>query len=378
MEAITPFKRENSKSSFTDDDELSRMSDLESEYRDNNIRRMSLTSSLPASPSASSYNKMSVDSDDARSVSSTSRRDNPAMDTSTLSPSTMSPAPTTASSTTTTIATTRAIRPIGSSWANLSSNNIRQQDELYMVDSNTMTKKATQTRSSYDLRERRDPERRSVNRRSSLLVSFGFIKFFLKLNAHSNKPKSKALLRVIDQADEDTHLGDLEMRREHETTVQLKTLDNEYAASVDKPQQGVPAASWTKVADLPLYQCSRLNPEIEMTSFQLENIASPSQQQQQTYKSIKRKASEDRFEPYPTSIGLKRRAVSPSVSLNGSPILTGYSSPPTNFASYYGGNGGPGGTSPNAAARAQQKAPSNSAFNLHDASGGLSRMSLSE
>ncbi|GAN06967.1 hypothetical protein MAM1_0143c06457 [Mucor ambiguus] len=375
METITPFKRENSKSSFTDDDELSRMSDLESEYRDNNIRRMSLTSSLPASPSASSYNKMSVDSDDARSVSSTSRRDNHTMETSTLSPSTTSATSAATPSTVTT--TTRAIRPIGSSWANLSSNNIRQQDELYMVDSNTMSKKAAHTKSSYDLRERRDPERRSVNRRSSLLVSFGLIKFFLKLNTHSNKPKSKALLRVIDQADEDTHLGDLEMRREHETTVQLKTLDDECAASAEKPQQGVPAASWTKVADLPLYQCSKLNPEIEMTSFQLENIASPSQQQQ-TYKSIKRKASEDRFEPYPTSIGLKRRAVSPSVSLNGSPILTGYSSPPTSFASYYGGNGGPGGTSPNAAARAQQKASSSSSFNLHDASGGLSRMSLSE
>lgn len=363
METITPFKRENSKSSFTDDDELSRMSDLESEYRDNNMRRMSLTSSLPASPSASSYNKMSVDSDDARSVSSTSRRDNHTMETTTLSPCVTLSSPATTPNTNTTA--TRVIRPIGSSWANLSSNNnIRQQDELYMVDNSTMSKRAAQTKSTYDLRERRDPERRSVNRRSSLL------------------PKSKALLRVIDQADEDTHLGDLEMRREHDTTVQLKTLDNEYAASTDKPhQQGVPAASWTKLAELPLYQCSRLNPEIEMTSFQLENIASPSPQQQQTYKSIKRKASEDRFEPYPTSIGLKRRAVSPSVSLNGSPILTGYSSPPTNFASYYGGgnNGGPGGTSPNAAARAQQKAPSSSnSFNLHDASGGLSRMSLSE
>ncbi|KAI8644809.1 hypothetical protein BD408DRAFT_339701 [Parasitella parasitica] len=255
---------------------------------------MSLTSSLPASPSTSSYNKMSVDSDDARSVSS---------------------------------------------WTHSSINNIRQQDELYLVDSNT-NKKTVQTK--YDLRERRDPERRSVNRRSSLL------------------PKSKALLRVIDQADEDTHLADLEMRREHETTVHLKTLDNEFAAT----EQGVPVASWTKVADIPLYQCSKLNPEIEMT--------------QQTYKSIKRKASEDRFEPYPTSIGLKRRAVSPSVSLNGSPILTGYSSPPTSFSSYYGGNGGPGGTSPNAAARAHHKPSGNNSFNLHDASGGLSRMSLSE
>jgi hypothetical protein len=81
-------------------------------------------------------------------------------------------------------------------------------------------------------------------------------------------------------------------------------------------------------------------------------------------------ASEDRFEPYPTSLGLKRRAVSPSVSLSGSPILSGYSSPP---AAYYGAS------SPNAAARAQQKPSSSSnSFNLQEASGGLSRMSLSE
>lgn len=161
METITPFKRENSKSSFTDDEDLSRMSDLENEYRDNNMRRMSLTSSLPASPSASSYNKMSVDSDDARSVSSTSRRDNNNMETTTS-------APTTTSTTTSTI---RAIRPIGNSWANLTNNNIRQQDELYMVDNNTHKKTTVQTKSCYNLRERRDPERRNVNRRSSLLVS---------------------------------------------------------------------------------------------------------------------------------------------------------------------------------------------------------------
>lgn len=64
-------------------------------------------------------------------------------------------------------------------------------------------------------------------------------------------------MRVIDQTDEDTHLADLEMRREHETTAQLN----------NNQQQNVPAASWTKVPDttMPLYQCSKLNPEIEMT-----------------------------------------------------------------------------------------------------------------
>ncbi|GAA5802804.1 hypothetical protein HPULCUR_008279 [Helicostylum pulchrum] len=78
-----------------------------------------------------------------------------------------------------------------------------------------------------------------------------------------------------------------------------------------------------------------------------------------------RKASEDRFEPYPTSIGLKRRAVSPSVSLNGSPVLTAMSSPPTNFALYNPSNNGASRLKPGS-------------FNLQDASGGLSRMSLSE
>ncbi|KAG2203601.1 hypothetical protein INT47_011695 [Mucor saturninus] len=184
---------------------------------------------------------------------------------------------------------------------------------------------------------RRDPERRTVNRRSSLL------------------PKSKALLRVIDQADEDTHLADLEMRREHGTTAQLGRIEDG-----TKPQQEIPAPSWTKLLDttMPLYTCSKLNPEIEMTNFQLENISNG-------YKSIKRKASEDRFEPYPTSMSLKRRAVSPSVSLNGSPVLSNMSSPPTNFFPY--------GNTSNAAAK-----PKSGTFNLQDASGGLSRMSISK
>lgn len=70
---------------------------------------------------------------------------------------------------------------------------------------------------------------------------------------------------------------------------------------------------------------------------------------------------------------MKRRAVSPSVSLNGSPVLTGISSPPTTSFSLY--------TSSNAAAAAANNTrskPNNTTFNLQDASGGLSRMSISE
>jgi hypothetical protein len=77
-------------------------------------------------------------------------------------------------------------------------------------------------------------------------------------------------------------------------------------------------------------------------------------------------ASEDRFEPYPSSISMKRRAVSPSVSLNGSPVLSHMSSPPTSFSLY---------TSNNAATTNRSKSGS---FNLQDASGGLSKMSISE
>jgi hypothetical protein len=64
-------------------------------------------------------------------------------------------------------------------------------------------------------------------------------------------------------------------------------------------------------------------------------------------------------------MSLKRRAVSPSVSLNGSPVLTVMSSPPTNFATYN-------------TTRKPSSTNGNGSFNLQDASGGLSRMSLSE
>jgi hypothetical protein len=72
-------------------------------------------------------------------------------------------------------------------------------------------------------------------------------------------------------------------------------------------------------------------------------------------------------------MGLKRRAVSPSMSLTGSPVLTAVSSPPTLFTPF-------GSSHNNAAARAQQKPAqlASNPFNLHDASGSLSRMTLSE
>ncbi|ORE08878.1 hypothetical protein BCV72DRAFT_202601 [Rhizopus microsporus var. microsporus] len=239
--------------------------------------------SQPASPSTSSYNKMSVDSEDARSIASA------------------------------TSLSEKLPKQINHISKITHSTRFTQDD-----DSNNNSKHKG------IFREKRDPEKRSVHRRSSLL------------------PKSKALLRVINQAEEDTRFLDIEMRKEKELQQKI----------TDPNQNDVPAASWTKVLDFPYYQCSKLNPEVEMT----------------TYRSIKRKASEDRFEPYP-AFSLKRRAVSPSVSLSGSPILTGISSPPTSFCPS---------PSPNAASRSYQQKPVDTSFNLQDASGGLSRMSLSE
>lgn len=171
---IPILKRKTSKSSFIDDDDLSRMSDLDSDnnnltsttnsntltnasssiYMNNpatSSRRMSFNSLPPSSPS-NSYNKMSVDSDDAKSISSVTSYNSKKHDMETI-PGTPP----------------RIIRALGSNWITLSNTRqqLVQQDEiLYMTD-----KKPTNNTTKYDLRERKDPERRNVNRRSSLLVS---------------------------------------------------------------------------------------------------------------------------------------------------------------------------------------------------------------
>ncbi|KAG1474386.1 hypothetical protein G6F56_000385 [Rhizopus delemar] len=148
------------------------------------------------------------------------------------------------------------------------------------------------------------------------------------------------------------------MRREKD--LQLKIADI---------TQDVPIASWTQVLEFPYYPSSRLNPEVETTNFQLDNLPI-----HQTYRTIKRKVSEDRFEPYPT-FTLKRRAVSPSVSSSGSPILAGISSPPISYTSYPSTNAN---TAAAAARYHSHKYVDNNTFTLQDASGGLSRMSLSD
>ncbi|KAI8377619.1 uncharacterized protein BYT42DRAFT_614286 [Radiomyces spectabilis] len=391
-----------SRASYTDDDDHSnRMSDLEGDKEFTLGRRMSTTS---LSDSASSSYKMSIDSDDARSVSSVFASRPPTNYSRQVTPSTLLPtldvpvprrpqltrslSEISLSNNNSSLWASQQPSPMDSGFkqsrgidssmgesSNTSQTPLdaaaaarpRRLSQQYPPFGGRPVGGHTRSASNSSIELRRDPERRSVVRRSSLL------------------PKSKALARVLTQADEDSHLADIEMRREQETTHQIKERLGRMSMDMDNGVRGqaasVPPAAWVRLRDMDSsptmvpYQCSKLNPETEMTNFQFENLPSPVQQ---GFKSVKRKGSEDRlFEPYLGS-SLKRRAVSPSVSLSASPVLTGISSPPGVLSQY---NSSPTSSSTaNAAARAQTKPgqlPTNS-FNLQDASGGLSRMSLSE
>ncbi|KAG2176181.1 hypothetical protein INT43_005414 [Umbelopsis isabellina] len=233
------------------------------------------------------------------------------------------------------------------------------------------------------------PERRSVTRRGSLL------------------PKGRQLARIMNQLEEESRSADFDIQHEHEITQNIRkssTMETDNAkievrvlemqmwchdkiknlkafifvfSNVVPQQFNVPAAAWAKGKDIEAspsmspYQCSKLNPEMEMTYDALPSPTGTS------VRHIKRKASEDRFDQNQqfNSSNFKRRAVSPSVSLTGSPVLSGIGSPPPSTFMMYSSS-----PTSNAAARAQQKPgqfPS-SMFNLHEASGGLSKMSLSE
>ncbi|KAL0076656.1 hypothetical protein J3Q64DRAFT_1703383 [Phycomyces blakesleeanus] len=347
------------------------MSDLED--KEFVSRRRSSSASLTASPS-SSY-KMSIDSDDAKSTSSL-----PKYPTSLYSRQNTAHSAQSFLSSATELASrrpplSRSVSDQGLPWFDYAGSSSRNDHPMADPSPSCSARSRKQSSShtkaslSIDTTEgRRDPERRSVQRRSSLM------------------PRSKALARVLNQAEEDTHLSDLEMRREQETTNHMKEKDKSPAEGqcikdTECIAPSLPPASWVRVRDVDQsptmapYQCSKLNPEVEMAHFQLENL--PSTPVQQGFRSIKRKASEDRlYEPYSTA-SMKRRAVSPSVSVSPSPILTGISSPPAAYIQYGSSPTHSGG---NAAARAQQKLVqlSTNTFNLQDASGGLSRMSLSE
>lgn len=364
-------------------------------------------SSTPLSPT-SSFNKMSVDSDDGgRTVSSSVGSDSKQQHRNGLVP----PPPPITTAVSSNVASPVRTYQMGIPCSpTFNSNNGTASKQPPKQPASLSNRPSSKEKIEPTI----TPERRTV-RRTSLLL------------------KSKALSRVMHQAEEETHLADLEMRREGGTTqkhlckaspsTSTARMDDHHPSSLPPPPPSpynIPISShspWphphaffpalngdqsnnyqyssstsSSLSSSPTaYQCSRLNPEIEMTHFQFENLPSP---MQSSFKSIKRKgnplymllfiitnesfplASEDRL----WDGGLKRRAVSPSVSLSGSPTLTA-SPPPTASLSTSSILSSPSSsylypTGGNAAAR-PSSSNSAGAFNLHEASGGLSRMSLS-
>ncbi|KAI8093776.1 uncharacterized protein BX664DRAFT_330543 [Halteromyces radiatus] len=408
--------RRYSRTSLTDDeDQHNRMSDIEECPPPPLRRRSSSCTSIPASPSTSSY-KMSIDSDDARSISSTTGSRDTSNNNNTpknrslptdslrrpLQQQGRSPQPTETSLFGTKKGRTRMNSDLWTSRDTI-------MDTYHPTEDITTSPRLRPSRSTSSLstlatknatistpssrHSNGTPERRFV-RRTSLL------------------PKSKALTRVMHQAEEEVHLADLEMRRENSTTQHLKSKlvddtsipssfptspplyqpwSSSHTSPSTTPMDLFPSSSSSLTSSPMAYQCSKLNPEIEMTNFQFENLPAP---MQSSFRSVKRKASEDRLiDNYTMNnnnnglpmTSLKRRAVSPSISLSGSPILSAtLSSPPQTSlsSSSISSASSPclsSSSSGNAAARAQQKGHSQpGGFNLYEASGGLSRMSLSE
>ncbi|CAO3663491.1 unnamed protein product [Umbelopsis vinacea] len=103
------------------------------------------------------------------------------------------------------------------------------------------------------------PERRSVTRRGSLL------------------PKGRQLSRVMNLLEEEARSADFDIQHEHEITQNLRnTSIPTMETDNNKNEFTVPAAAWARVKDIEAsptmsaYQCSKLNPEMEMTVRQLK------------------------------------------------------------------------------------------------------------
>ncbi|CAJ0828181.1 7043_t:CDS:2 [Entrophospora sp. SA101] len=125
-------------------------------------------------------------------------------------------------------------------------------------------------------------------------------------------PKSKSFQRVVNELQEEARPIETEIKQEYKTT---KVLKNEHDVSMDHaklPEEFL--VNWIKFRDIqpspPPYASSKLNPEIDILFRQdtpsPTSLAGPWSVSGRS----KRKASDDRFEPY---FNPKRRAVSPSL-----------------------------------------------------------------
>ncbi|KAG9302162.1 hypothetical protein G9A89_020596 [Geosiphon pyriformis] len=144
-------------------------------------------------------------------------------------------------------------------------------------------------------------------------------------------PKTKSFQRIVHELQDESKPLETEIKQEYKTTKVLMTEGEKYMDSSEALPDDF-LSTWIKFRDVqpspPPYNASRLNPELEMSFRQdtpspTSSIAGPWPANAVNSR-IKRKASDDRFEPY---FNPKRRAVSPS--LGGSPPI-GVPSPPTN------------------------------------------------
>ncbi|CAG8570405.1 28578_t:CDS:2 [Dentiscutata erythropus] len=193
-------------------------------------------------------------------------------------------------------------------------------------------------------------------------------------------PKTKSFQRVANELQEEARPIEAEIKQEYKTT---KVLKNESDNIMDTGKLSEEFLNnWIKFRDIqpspPPYTASRLNPEIELAFRQDTPSPTSSVGPWPSCSRIKRKASDDRFEPY---FNPKRRAVSPSL-VGSPPIVSGLSSPSANgspsYSSYATGspsNGGVGGNGCTPTSRGQIKSNSGLAI-LHDANGSFSRMNL--
>ncbi|RIB05797.1 hypothetical protein C2G38_2047314 [Gigaspora rosea] len=194
-------------------------------------------------------------------------------------------------------------------------------------------------------------------------------------------PKTKSFQRVANELHEEARPIEAEIKQEYKTT---KVLKNESDNIMDTGKLSEDFLNnWIKFRDIqpspPPYTSSRLNPEIELAFRQDTPSPTSSVGPWPSCSRIKRKASDDRFEPY---FNPKRRAVSPSL-VGSPPIVSGLSSPSANgspsYSSYATGsssnNGGIGGNSCTPTSKGQIKGNSGLA-NIHDANGSFSRMNL--
>ncbi|CAI2183282.1 9792_t:CDS:2 [Funneliformis geosporum] len=173
----------------------------------------------------------------------------------------------------------------------------------------------------------------------------------VKARRASLLPKTKSFQRVVNELQEELQPIETEIKQEYKTTKEF--LNN-----------------WIKFRDIqPSPPVSKLNPEVDMSFRQDTPSPTSSVGAWSISGRIKRKASEDRFEPY---FNPKRRAVSPSLAAS-PPIVSSVPSPPNvaNSPSFSGTASSNG----NCSTRGQIKGNSN-LVNMQDANGSFSRMSL--